>query len=116
MNAACLKIQEPCAILRGQDIAIRVSVVDQDTGDPVDLTAATVEGGLARRNREPYLIDGVGSVEDTNVAVLSFSGSDTETLPRGAYYFSVWVILSGEATPVAIGVLPVEDDPRANAP
>ena len=94
-----------CAV-RGQALDIEVTVPDE-----ADLSVATIEFGIAPNEKSAYLF-----TLTTSFSGQVITGTMTEAqslqLIRSQYYFSCWVTIESDPTPVAVGWLRLTPDPR----
>lgn len=110
MTLRCLSRQAFC-VIRGESTDIIISVID-DSGQPVDLAAASVEFGLAPNSSLGYIKTLSVSTSD-NIITASIGSADYDDLPRSRYYFSCWVSFGSDSKPVARGEITIENDSRA---
>lgn len=95
-------------IVRGQAANFLVTVPPE-----ADLLAASIEFGISIGPSQPYIVDLPTSV-DGQVITGALSGAESATLDRVKYYYSCWVTISGDPTPVARGYINVTKDSRNN--
>jgi len=95
-------------IIRGQAANLLVTVPDE-----ADLLAASIQFGVSIGPSQPYIITLPTNV-DGQVITGALEAADSETLTGKKYYFSCWVVISGDPTPVARGYLNVTNDSRNN--
>lgn len=110
MALQCLTRQTLC-VLRGQALDILIAVVDQ-AGEPVDVELATVVFGIGLAADQPYLHELPVEVSG-DVISASLSSTLAAQLTAKQYYFSCWVTISSESTPVVRGTLTVQNDSRS---
>ena len=106
----CLTDQQVC-IARDQALDFVIPVLNND-GTPTDLTGAVVEFGIATSDRSSYMTTLSTSRVD-NVITAKLTSIESSALTLSRYYFSAWVTISGESTPVAKGYLTVQNDSRS---
>lgn len=95
------------AIVRGQAVDIEVTVPDG-----VDLGAATEIGfGFAPSETEAYT-DELSTSFSGQVITAVLPGSVSVDMAKPSYFFSCWVVIGGDATPVARGRMRIVNDAR----
>lgn len=109
----CLENQRLC-LMQGQAIELEIPVVNC-AGEPADLTAAAVEFGIAPNHAAPYTVTPAARIEGSTVFV-ALTSAETAALDAGPLYFSAWVTIAGQSTPIARGVLTVRRDSRSASP
>jgi len=97
---------ETIEIVRGQALDINVTVPDA-----VDLTGATVEFGIAKSSSSPYELS-LSTSKAGQIITGALESIDSEGLELGRYFFSCWITISGDSTPVARGYLLISSDAR----
>lgn len=95
-------------IVRGQAANFLVTVPAE-----ANLAAATIDFGISIGPSQPYIID-LSTTIDGQIITASLTGEQSETLDKVKYYYSCWVIISGDPTPVARGYINVTKDSRNN--
>ena len=93
-------------ILRGQALDINISVPGE-----ADLSAAIVTFGLSGSYSSTY----IKTLETSKSAQVITAYLDSETskgLTEDRYYYSCWIEILGDYTPVARGYITVKDDSR----
>lgn len=93
-------------LVRGQAANLNVTVPAE-----ADLTAATIEFGIANGISTPYVVDLATSV-DGQVITGKLTGAQSASLPLLRYYYSCWVTILGDPTPVARGYITFTQDPK----
>lgn len=100
--------QQLC-LIRGQSLEIEIPVTED--GDPADLSSATAEFGLAPSSSSAYTLNLSPTITASTVAA-EIGSAQSEQLTGSRYYFSAWVTIAGESTPVARGHISVQSDSR----
>lgn len=93
-------------IVRGQALDIEVTVPSK-----IYLLGATVEFGIAPSMATPYNLI-LSTSKSGQVITGSLESIDSAGLDLIKYYFSCWITVEGNSTPVARGYLLVSDDSR----
>ncbi len=93
-------------MVRGQALDIEVTVPVE-----VDLSGATVEFGIAKSSSSPYELSWSTS-KAGQIITGALESIDSEGLELGRYFFSCWITISGDSTPVARGYLLISSDAR----
>src|SRR6056297_1907573 len=99
-------------LIRGQALDIEIPVKNDD-GTDTDLAGATIEFGLASSSNRPYTQTIPTSVSGSLITA-AIDSDTSEELDRRQYYYSTWVTIAGESTPVARGTIIVENDSRTS--
>ena len=94
------------SIMRGQAVDIEIDVPKE-----ADLSIATIEFGVSIGPSDPYLFT-LSTTVSGNTIKGTLEGSETLPLDKKTYYYSCWVIINDDATPVARGFLKLSDDLR----
>ncbi len=93
-------------IVRGQATNFLVTVPVE-----ADLSSATIDFGISKGVSEPYLVDLTTTV-DGQVITGKLTNTQSASLTSNRYYYSCWVIISGDPTPVARGYITLKSDSR----
>lgn len=93
-------------ILRGQALDISISVPVE-----ADLSAATVTFGLSDSYSSTYS-QTLTTSKSGQVITAYLDSATSKDLVEDAYYYSCWIDISGDYTPVARGYIKVKDDSR----
>lgn len=97
-------------IIRGQALDIEIPVTNVD-GSPANLSGATILFGMAATARSDYAITLTTSVSGSTITA-ALTSAIAEALTLSQYYFSCWVDISDDGTPVARGTITVYNDSR----
>lgn len=105
---SCLPKIGEIKIIRGQALDINITVPQG-----VDLASATVTFGIADSATSPYTTT-LPTTKTGNGKVITaqLSGADSAQLNRAKHYYSCWLEISGDPTPVARGFFKIENDSR----
>lgn len=93
-------------IIRGQALDILVTVPDD-----VDLTNAVASFGISLSPRLAYSKMLPVSIID-KVITANLSGSDCSELTEQKYYYSCWITIASDPTPIARGSFKLTPDSR----
>lgn len=96
-----------------EDFEAIYQLVDEDTGDPIDLTAATIEFDISEPGCRPLITattenGKITLVEDTTFRV-AIPRSEMANLCAGQYDVGATIENAGETRSFIIGALPVLD-------
>lgn len=91
-------------MIRGQALDIEVTVPGE-----ADLTGATVEFGLALSPKHPY-VETLSTTKAGQVITAEITGAQSSGLKCSRYFYSCWIVISGDPTPVARGYLTLLPD------
>lgn len=97
-------------ILRGQALDIEILVLNTD-GTAANLAGATVLFGISKAPKVDYDTTLTTSVTGSTITA-ELTSTIAAALVNQQYYFSCWVQISSEWTPVARGYLTVYNDSR----
>lgn len=97
-------------ILLGQALELTIPVTDSD-GNDVNVEGATVEFGLGP-NSGASPTETLHTSESGNEITVTLSTAKCLELGAGMLFFSCWVTIAGDATPVAMGWLRIIDSTR----
>ena len=97
-------------ILQGQALDLVIPVSDSD-GNAVDVEGATVEFGLSESPTESPT-EMIPTTESGNEITASLTSAKNLELGPGKSFFSCWVTINGESTPVARGWLYISESTR----
>ena len=89
-------------------------IVDQDTGEPVDLTGASIVVEVRHPHRGAVVLsatsaNGKVSLVDVGTIQLSIAPAETQCLAPGSYDVGATIALNGETRQLIIGSLPIVD-------
>lgn len=93
-------------IIRGQALDIEITVPAE-----VDLTGALVSFGIADTPTAPYT-ETVQTSKSGQVITARLTGDQSARLARPKHYYSCWIVIADDPTPVARGYINIENDPR----
>ena len=93
-------------ILRGQALDIDITVPVE-----ADLSAATVEFGLSTSADAAYT-DTINTTKAGQIITAEIDSVTSAGLTADTYYYSCWINITGDYTPVARGYITVKDDSR----
>jgi hypothetical protein len=93
-------------IIRGQALDIVISVPDA-----IDLTGSTALFGIAGSKFSAYTLTLTATVLGQTLLV-PLTGSQSEELNQETHYYSCWLVIAGDPTPIARGIIGVTADSR----
>lgn len=109
MSLKCMRGQTLC-VVRGQALDIEIAITDQD-GNAPDLTGATATFGIAPDNKTTYQETLTATISGETLTA-ELTSAISGSLAPGNYYFSAWVHMGSDDTPVALGKLTIQPDAR----
>jgi len=95
-----IPIEQRIEILAGQALELTIPVVDQDTGENVQVEGATVDVGLGSSSTVAPA-ENLPHTEDGHEITITVSSEKSQELAGSSHYVSVWVTILGDSTPVA---------------
>jgi hypothetical protein len=102
----CIPELKNIDIIRGQALDIEVTVPDG-----ADLSGATATFGIAETPESAYVVN-LTTSKSGQVITAVLTETKSLLLTRRQHYYSCWVIIGGDPTPVARGYINVSNDPR----
>jgi len=93
-------------IIRGQALDIVISVPDA-----INLTGATALFGIAGSSLTAYTLTLTATVSGQTLLV-PLTGVQTAELNQKTHYYSCWLEIAGDPTPIARGIIGVTADSR----
>jgi len=106
-----IPIEQRIEILAGQALELTIPVVDQDTGENVEVEGATVDVGLGSSSTVAPA-ENLPHSESGHEITMTLSSQQSLELSGSSHYFSVWLTILGESTPVARGWLEIRKSTR----
>jgi len=103
---SCIPPINNISIIRGQALDIEVSV---PAG--VDLSGATAAFGISDNPESAYKVN-LATSKSGQVITAILNAADSLMLTRSQHYYSCWVVIANDPTPVARGYINVSNDPR----
>lgn len=92
--------------IRGQSLFIDIPVPDD-----ADLSGASIEFGIAENDSLPY-IETLSTTTSGQTITADLSSEISLALHKSRYYFSCWLVIGGDPTPVARGYINIKGDSR----
>lgn len=102
--------EQNITIIKGQALDIDITVTDS-AGDAADLSAASATFGIATSKNAAYTQE-LDTTIASNVITAELTSAISAALTAGVYYFSAWVLIGSDWTPVAYGQFIIRSDSR----
>ena len=93
-------------IIRGQALDIEVKVPDG-----VDISSATASFGIAFTPESAYTVN-LTTSKAGQVITAALTETKSLLLTRAQHYYSCWIVIGTDPTPIARGYINVSNDPR----
>ena len=103
---SCIPSISNIEIVRGQALDIEVTVPEG-----VDLSGATATFGIAETPESAYTVN-LTTSKAGQVITAVLTEAKSLLLTRRQHYYSCWVMIGDDPTPVARGYISVSSDPR----
>ena len=103
---SCIPSISNIEIVRGQALDIEVTVPDG-----VDLSGATATFGIAETPESAYTVN-LTTSKAGQVITAALTEAKSLLLTRKQHYYSCWVVIGDDPTPVARGYINISNDPR----
>jgi len=103
---SCIPELKNIEIIRGQALDIEVTVPSG-----VDLSGATASFGISDNPESAYIAN-LTTSKSGQVITAILSETESLSLTRAQHYYSCWVVIADDPTPVARGYINVSNDPR----